>query len=222
MLRLAIVESALELVPKELLNDASVINHAKRLGRKPQDTLLDKSYHYNAMKRLKDAYKRGRPDILHISLLAITSTPLYRKGLVELYVHTVNDEVITLKNVRLPKTYLRFEGLIVDLFKKRSIKADGMIMEVSDMSFSELIDYTDSKHVIGLSRRGKASNAEEIARLALKDYTMIVIGGFPKGCFKDSIMNRVNELYSISRYGLETHVVAARIVYEVEIAIDNL
>ncbi|RMF32242.1 MAG: ribosome biogenesis protein, partial [Candidatus Nitrosothermus koennekii] len=94
MLSLIIAEAALELVPKELQNHRSVINHAKRLNRKPSEILLDRSYHHRAMLRLKDQWKRGRPDLVHISLLAVTSTPLYREGLIDLYLHTIADKVL--------------------------------------------------------------------------------------------------------------------------------
>lgn len=212
MLSLIIAEAALELVPKELQNHRSIINHARRLGREPSELLLDRSYHHHAMLRLRDGWKRGRPDLVHISLLSVTSTPLYREGLIDLYVHTINDRVLYLKNVRLPRAYNRFEGLIIDLFKKKSIKSDNMLIEVKDMDFISLLNSIKPNHVIGLSRLGNSSSAEDVA----KKEGAIIVGGFPRGHFSNIITDNIDELVSISRYALDTHVVCSRIVYEFE------
>ncbi|GIU70827.1 MAG: 16S rRNA methyltransferase [Candidatus Nitrosocaldaceae archaeon] len=212
MLSLIIAEAALELVPKELQNHRSVINHSKRLNRKPSEILLDRSYHHHAMLRLKDRWKRGRPDLVHISLLAVTSTPLYREGLIDLYLHTITDKVLYFKNVRLPRAYNRFEGLIIDLFKKKSIKNDDMFMEVKDMDLVSLLNYIKPNYVVGLSRLGKPSSAEEVS----KKEGAIIVGGFPRGHFSNIITSNIDELVSISRYALDTHVVCSRIIYEFE------
>ncbi len=212
MLSLIIVEAALELIPKELQKDKSIINHARKINRKPNEILLDRSYHHRSMLKLKDGWKRGRPDLIHTSLLAVTSTPLYKEGLVNLYVHTIDDKVLMLKNVRLPRTYSRFEGLILDLFKKRKIASNNMLMKVSDMNFKALIDLIKPDYVIGLSRIGEPSSAELVA----EKEGAIVIGGFPRGHFSNIITDNVNELISINTYALDTHVVCARLVYEFE------
>lgn len=212
MLSLIIAESALELVPKELQRHKLIINHARRLDRKPNEILLDRSYHHTLMLKLKNGLKRGRPDLVHISLLAVTSTPLYREKLVDLYLHTIDDKVLKLKNVRLPRTYARFEGLIVDLFKKRRIANNDMLIELYDMDFKALIDLVKPNYVIGLSRIGRPSTAELIA----EKEGAIVIGGFPRGHFSNTITDNINELASISKYALDTHVVCSRTVYEFE------
>ncbi|MEM2855676.1 MAG: hypothetical protein QW416_01030 [Candidatus Nitrosocaldaceae archaeon] len=213
MLGLIIAEASLELVPKELLNDRSVINHAKKINRDASYTLLDKSYHYHAMSRLKDKHKRGRPDIVHISSLAVTSTPLYKEGMLDLYIHTINNEIITLKNVRLTKSYNRFEGLIIDLFKKRKIEKDDMLMHIYNDRIESLVK---DRYTIGLSRHGEPSNAEDVSRLALEHHAMIIVGGFPSSSFSNDTMKSIDKLYSISKYSLDAHVVIARIIYELE------
>ena len=57
MISLIIAESSLELVPKELKSHASVISHAQKLGKKPSEILLDNSWHFAAMKGIKDEIK---------------------------------------------------------------------------------------------------------------------------------------------------------------------
>ena len=77
MLSLVIAESALELVPKELQNHNSVIAYAKDLTKNHLRILLDISWHFAAMKGIKNEIKRGRPDLVHFSLLEACSIPLY-------------------------------------------------------------------------------------------------------------------------------------------------
>ncbi|RMF29848.1 MAG: ribosome biogenesis protein, partial [Candidatus Nitrosothermus koennekii] len=102
--------------------------------------------------------------------------------------------------------------LMIDLLKKGRIASNDMLIELYDMNFEGLIDLIKPDYVIGLSRIGRPSNAELIA----KKEGMIAIGGFPRGHFSNVIANNINELASISRYALDTHVVCSRIVYEFE------
>ena len=74
---LILAESSLEIVPKELQNHASVTSYCKKNGKSPSDVLLDNSWHFAAMKGIKNEIKRGRPDIVHLTLLSVCNTPLY-------------------------------------------------------------------------------------------------------------------------------------------------
>ena len=94
MISLILSESALELVPYELEEHPSVVSHAKKLGKYPSDILLDNSWHFAAMKGLKDEIKRGRPDLVHFSILEATTIPLYLQNKLNLFVHTIDNKVI--------------------------------------------------------------------------------------------------------------------------------
>lgn len=217
MVSLIIAEAALETVPKGIAKHASVVKHANIIGKSAHEILLDRSYHHAAMLKLNNAAKRGRPDLLHFALLEATSTPLYQKGMVEIYVHTVVDKVIFFRgNVRLPKSYFRFEGLIEELFKDKMIKSNTeLLIEVKDMQFADLLDTIKPEKVIGLSRSGVKSSAERVAR-NVNENSALVIGGFPRGHFSSKVSRRLDSIYSISEYSLEAHVVIARILYEYE------
>jgi rRNA small subunit pseudouridine methyltransferase Nep1 len=122
-----LAESALEIIPTELMNNYLIINYSKKVGKPVGEVFLDKSYHYSAMKEknIDFIWKRGRPDIIHICLLSILSTPLFYKNLVDVYVHTIDNKVIFLgEQVRIPKSYKRFEGLMIKLYQEKEIKSD--------------------------------------------------------------------------------------------------
>jgi rRNA small subunit pseudouridine methyltransferase Nep1 len=217
MLSLVLAESSLELVPKELQQHNSVISQSRKLGKNPSEILLDNSWHFGAMKGIKDEIKRGRPDLVHISLLEACTIPLYYEKKITIYVHTIEDKVIFIgKDVRLPKSYHRFAGLIEKLFLEKVIQANGNnLLEIKDMTFDQLLEEISPKRIIGLSTQGIKSSCENVAKKLTSD-SCLVIGGFPKGNFSDKIKKRFEYLVSVNNAPLESHVVISRVLYEYE------
>ncbi|CAN0118399.1 unnamed protein product, partial [Phaeothamnion confervicola] len=67
-----------------------------------------------------------RPDILHQELLALLDSPLNKEGRLQVYVHTSNNVLIEVSpQVRIPRTFKRFSGLMVQLLHKLKIRAAG-------------------------------------------------------------------------------------------------
>lgn len=218
-LSLVIAEAALETVPREVSTHPSVINYAKKVGANPQETLLDRSYHHAAMKSLRGAEKRGRPDIVHFALMEALSTPLFLTGRLAVYIHTGRDKVITVApDLRVPKSYFRFEGLMMDLFRNKVVKTDEgkVLMELSDLNLEQLLKSTGTEKAIGLSEAGVSSTAERVAATFAFQETAFVIGGFPHGYFSEKTSRLFNHAYSINPLSLEAHVVIARVLYECE------
>jgi len=217
MVSVILSESALELIPYDLESHPSIISHARKLGKHPSEILLDNSWHFAAMKGIINELKRGRPDLVHFSILEATTIPLYLKNKMKLYVHTIDDKVISFgKNVHIPKSYHRFEGVIEKLYQETKIKSnDELLLEIRDKTFSELLDEINPSKVIGLSTKGIPSSYEKIAT-EISDNACIVLGGFQKGHFSDSIQNKITDLYSVGDESIEAHVVVARILYEYE------
>ena len=217
MISLILSESALELVPSELKHHPSVVTHAKKLGKYSSEILLDNSWHFAAMKGIKNEMKRGRPDLVHFSILEATTIPLYLKNKIKLYVHTIDDKVISFgENVHLPKSYHRFAGVIEKLYQEKEIVTNNdVLLEIKDQSFSELIDEINPTKVIGFSTNGISSSYEKIAA-EISDNSCLVLGGFQKGHFSDSIEDKITNLYSVGDESFEGHVVVSRILYEYE------
>jgi len=214
---LILAESALELVPKELQNHNSVLAYSKKMGKKPSKVILDISWHFAAMKGIKNEIKRGRPDLVHFCLLECCTIPLYFEKKLHVYVHTIDDKVIFVgDNVRLPKSYHRFVGLIEKLYSEKKIELDSKkLLEIKDMTFGDLVDAIGAKKVIGFSTRGQTSSYDKIAADVGRD-SCIVIGGFSKGRFSDEILKKIDNLVSVDKNPLEAHVVISRLLYECE------
>src|SRR2546428_177722 len=180
-LSLVIAESALELVPNEIRRLPAVVNDAKRRERDPSKILLDRSLHHAAMVRLKEDYKRGRPDIVHMTLLSITGTPLYEEGSVKVYVHTRGDVVLEIaERTRLPKSYFRFRNLIEKHLSERS---SNELIRVHEMGIRELLRKVIKPDLVaGLSTQGKVETLEDLAEtLVGRKNPCVVIGGFSHG-----------------------------------------
>ena len=133
------------------------------------------------------------------------------------YVHTIDDKVIFVgDNVRLPKSYHRFIGLIEKLYVEKKIEQDGKkLLEIKDMTFGELVDKIGAKKVIGFSIKGQTISYDKIAADVGRD-SCIVVGGFSKGHFSDKILKKIDNLVSVDKNPLESHVVISRLLYECE------
>jgi rRNA small subunit pseudouridine methyltransferase Nep1 len=220
---LVIAETALETIPLEIFRHSS-LKKIRDSGKKPTQILLDRTFHHFAIlsSNLKQDYKRARPDILHIILLNVLATPLFKNNQLKVFVHTINNQVIKIgDNLRIPKSYSRYEGLILDLFKNKKIKSkDGcLLLELNDnLSFSDLLDKHIKPDVItGLSTNGIFKNFEYVSKELFEfKNPCIVIGGFPKGHFSKDIESRLEKKYSISNLSLEAHIVISRLLYEFE------
>ncbi|MEO9294441.1 MAG: ribosome biogenesis protein [Nitrososphaera sp.] len=217
---LALAEAALETVPREILSHPAVVSRARKAGARPSEMLLDRSYHHAAMKKLDQAWKRGRPDIVHFALMEALATPLFASGRLRVFVHTVDDKIITIaNNLRIPKSYFRFEGVMTALLRDGSVKSDDgtVLLEAQDGDMAHLVRQVAPEKVVGLSSAGVQSTAQQIAsRNIVNGDTMFVVGAFPKGHFSEKTTQLFNCTYSIENMGLEAHVVIARLIYECE------
>jgi len=215
-LNFVLAESALELVPKEILRSPAVASDSRRRGVDASRILLDRSLHHSAMARLKESEKRGRPDLVHAALLSVTGTPLYLDGSVRVLVHTSQDVVLELaERTRIPKSYFRFRGLVEKLLFERSNEG---LMKAYGAGIREVLRKMISPdRVFGLSVQGRQTGPEELAKaiVAAKN-PCVVVGGFPHGHFSQETLALVDELVRIHERPLEAHVIASRVVYEVE------
>ena len=220
---MVIADTALETLPIEIFRHYS-LKKIRNSGKRPTDILLDRALHHFAItsSNLEQEHKRARPDILHIILLTILATPLFKYNQLKVFIHTINNQVIKVgDNVRIPKSYFRFEGLILNLMKNgKIISKDGtLLLELNEnLNFSKLLkDYIEPDITIGLSIKGNFNSFESISN-ELYQYKnpCIVIGGFAKGHFSKDIESCLEKKYSIANLSLEAHVVTSRLLYEYE------
>ncbi|HIQ03960.1 MAG TPA: 16S rRNA methyltransferase [Desulfurococcales archaeon] len=213
--RIVLVESALELVPREIINHPAVVKNARRRGKRPSEVLLDVSIHYAAMKNLPNRFKRGRPDIVHISLLNALSSPLNIEGYLEFYIHTIQDQVIFVNpKMRPPRDYRRFIGLMEQLLVTGKVPPDSdePLMYIKTLTVKDLVKKLNIKHVILLSEKGELVTPDEVASLAIRGDTAIFIGGFAHGDFGREVYEVASDILAIYPKPLDAWIVVSRII----------
>jgi len=227
-LNLALVESALQLVPTEIQAHPQIKKYAARRMKRPSEVLLDRTFHHTAMQKLAQkrfrlpVEKMGRPDIVHTTLLQILETPLNWEKHLRVFVHTQDDYVISVNpKIRLPKNYVRFVGLIEQLFANKQVPERGSpLMKLEKGTVQNLIARIQPGQVLGFSIMGQPT----LMRTAAKDASeiadpLIFIGGFPRGHFSDDTSRSIHSIFKVDRESLDAWVVAGRFVYDFEWAI---
>ncbi len=223
MLTIILVESALEPLPLELTKYSSVKKLAKKRNKKPKNLLLDTSLHHNIMKELSEREKRGRPDIVHVSLLLAINSPLFKSGLLNIFVHTRQNKVIKLNpSIRIPKNYNRFVGLIEQLFETHKVPPDKEpLMILENLTLKDLISELNPNEVILFYEKGKPVDLNNFFEEKPKPFHIIsLIGGFPHGSFTKETEESADIQISIDPESLETVTVLGEIIYSYEHAIN--
>ncbi|MDY6984840.1 MAG: 16S rRNA methyltransferase [Candidatus Thermoplasmatota archaeon] len=202
MLTIVIAEAELELVPEEALSERCVVESAKKRGKSAEEILLDSSYHHNA--EICRSGRRGRPDIVHITLQVLQECLLNNLGELRVFVHTRNDEVIYVNpETRLPKNYNRFCGLIEKLFKDKVIKADNELLRIEHKSIEDLLKELEGEKILMHPEGAGLSEHKRIGDV------VAVIGGFPHG---DFYRNYNLERYRIGDLELTTWATAMEVL----------
>ena len=197
MLHLVIAEAELELVPEPIREHPAVVNYARKRGKRPDEVLLDSTYHHAALKKLADGERRGRPDIVHVCLLNALESIANKEGLLRVYVHTRNDEVIYIKpETRIPRNYNRFVGLMESLFKNRVVPRDLGLLRMEEKSLAGLIDEINPDGVFVMHEKGALTKPADFGeRLASLENPIVIVGGFPHGDFRKPIHGEKISIY---------------------------
>lgn len=221
-LTLVLAECGLELVPPELWEDPAVRAVARKRSKRPGETLLDISLHYKAMRRLRDWFKRGRPDIVHVVLLIALSSLLNRMGLLRVYVHTIDGKVIEIDpRTRVPRNYNRFVGLMEQLLMKGAVPpgSEKPLMTITGLSLRELVsracDLTIIMHERATVIRPRDLGAT-LSRYMTQGRVCVVIGGFQRGDFSEETLSLSNVRFSLYPQPLDTWTVVAKVISVVE------
>ncbi|XP_006065920.1 ribosomal RNA small subunit methyltransferase NEP1 isoform X1 [Cervus elaphus] len=150
-----------------------------------------------------------RPDIAHQSLLMLMDSPLNRAGLLQVYIHTQKNVLIEVNpQTRIPRTFDRFCGLMVQLLHKLSVRAaDG------PQKLLKVIKNPVSDHFpVGCMKIGTSfsvpvvSDVRELAPSS--DPIVFVVGAFAHGKVD---VEYTEKMVSISNYPLSAALTCAKV-----------
>lgn len=181
--------------------------------------LLTVDDHPSIMKRYNKDPKDYRPDILHQELMALLDSPLNKEGRLVIYVHTTKNVLIEVNpKCRIPRTFKRFSGLMVQLLHRLKIRsADGQD------TLLKVIKNPMSRHLppgircYGFSCGGSLFNPHHFAAsLPVNEPVMFVFGAMATGSIQMKDHPYMTELVSCSSYPLSGVVAINRVLGAIE------
>ncbi|KAJ2159314.1 18S rRNA pseudouridine methyltransferase [Coemansia sp. RSA 552] len=107
-----------------VLESASLETYRVGRTKDAKYQLLNCDDHQGILAKMGKEIAESRPDITHQCLLTLLDSPLNKTGRLQVYIHTANDVLIEINpQVRIPRTFKRFSGLMVQLLHKMSIRS---------------------------------------------------------------------------------------------------
>lgn len=166
-----------------------------------------------------------RPDILHQELLALLDSPLNKAGMMKIYIHTTKKVLIDVNpSIRIPRTYKRFAGLMVQLLHKMKIKASSestTLLKVIKNPFSQYLP--PGTRCYGMSCEGTLYSPIAMAKSlvpALPDAspapTCFVVGAMSTGHVTIQDHPYIESMMSVSEYPLSGAAALSRICGGIE------
>ncbi|KAL9071831.1 MAG: hypothetical protein Q9161_003931 [Pseudevernia consocians] len=195
-------------------------SHAGRGGnmRDEKYSLLNSDEHIGVMRKMNRDISDARPDITHQCLLTLLDSPVNKAGRLQIYVHTAKGVLIEVSpTVRIPRTFKRFAGLMVQLLHRLSIRSTN-----SQEKLLKVIKNPITDHLPPNCRKVTLSYDAEVVRV--KDYigdlgpkqsVCVFVGAMAKG--KDDFADMCkDDAISISNYSLSASVACGKFCNAVE------
>jgi rRNA small subunit pseudouridine methyltransferase Nep1 len=190
MLHIILLDCAIELIPSELSSLKPIQKQASRRGKKPSELLLDQTHHGQSMTKLAQSERRGRPDITYLSLMSILETPLCKEGFLTVHLQLQDGRIVEVNpEVRLPRNYDRFVGLIEQLLQHGKVPPQGNpLLQIHEISLEDLFarlkaGSQSTKSILAIED-GQKTTCEMLRNLLPQDSAVPVIfgvGAFPHG-----------------------------------------
>ncbi|CAG9334916.1 EMG1 [Blepharisma stoltei] len=191
--------------------------------------LLNSDDHTNYLKKIGVDPAEYRPDITHQTLLALLDSPLAKAGKIQVYIHTFKNVLIYVSpQLRMPRTYKRFAGLITQLLHTRKIKAADngkYLMRVIKNPITDHLPVGSIK--IGTSVESELTDIFEFVKDPSYQFTssdpnkapktpVFVIGACAHGHPAKEV-DYISKAISISNYHLSAACCASRIAFAFEV-----
>ncbi|OQO12514.1 Ribosomal RNA small subunit methyltransferase NEP1 [Cryoendolithus antarcticus] len=181
-------------------------------------SLLNSDEHIGVMRKMNRDISDARPDITHQCLLTLLDSPINKAGKLQIYIHTAKGVLIEVSpTVRIPRTFKRFAGLMVQLLHKLSIRST-----TSQEKLLKVIKNPITDHLPPNCRKVTLSFDAEVVRvrdyihdLGPKESVCVFVGAMAKGTdnFADQFKD---DAISISNYSLSASVACSKFCHAAE------
>ncbi|KAI3378168.1 hypothetical protein SNEBB_004829 [Seison nebaliae] len=146
--------------------------------------LLNADRHQHIIRKHKLNLSDCRPDITHQCLLMLMDSPLNRSGHLQVFVHTKKGVLIEINpQTRIPRTFDRFCGLIVQLLDELCIRANETSQKLLKIIKNPVTDYLPSgcKKYVMSCHAEKQIHARELVPKDPNEIIAVIIGAIAKG-----------------------------------------
>jgi len=153
----------------------------------------------------------ARPDITHQCLLALMDSPLNKAGLLQVYIHTKKNVLIEINpKTRIPRTFKRFSGLIVQLLHKLHIRSQEGSETLLRVIKNPVTNYfPPNSRKISTSVSANCVNLSEfVPTFPANEPVVFVVGAFSQGKVD---VDYADEEIAISQYPLSGAVACGKI-----------
>ncbi|XP_010679820.2 uncharacterized protein LOC104895101 [Beta vulgaris subsp. vulgaris] len=175
--------------------------------------ILNSEDHANFLRKHNKNPSDYRPDIVHQALLMILDSPLNKAGKIQaVYVKTEKGVLFEVKpHVRIPRTYKRFAGIMLQLLQKLSISAAGKRDKLFRVIKNPVTQYlpVDSRKIGFSYSSEKLVDIQKYVTAVKDDVNFVfVVGAMAHGKVDDEY---VEDYISISGYPMSAAWCIARI-----------
>ncbi|KAJ7163062.1 Alpha/beta knot methyltransferase [Mycena filopes] len=175
-------------------------------------TLLNCDDHQGILAKTGRDIADARPDITHQCLLTLLDSPLNKAGLLQVYIHTAKGVLIEVNpHVRIPRTFKRFSGLMVQLLHKLSIRGVNGPEKLLKVVKNPVTDHLPP-NTIKLTLSGDAKTqrlSSYLPTLPATHSIAVFVGAMARG--RDDFADAyVDEKISISEYSLSASVACGK------------
>jgi rRNA small subunit pseudouridine methyltransferase Nep1 len=176
-------------------------------------------------KKLKKDPNVYRPDILHQEMLALLDSPLNKAGMLRIYIQSQQNVLIEVNpSIRIPRTYKRFAGLMVQLLHKLKIKAgteSTTLLKVIKNPFSQYLPA--GTQCYGMSSQGTLYSPVSLAQSILPAApdlgaapVCFIVGAMSTGHITIEDHPYMEKMFSVSSYPLSGASALSRITAGIE------
>lgn len=177
--------------------------------------LLDCDNHSHYLTKNKKNPANYRPDITHQCLLTLLDSPLNKAGLLKIYIHTCSNVLIEVHSqIRLPRTFPRFAGLMAQLLQKLSIRSSTEGQKLLQVIKNPITDHLPPNCLkIGLSYDASYVNINDFvkdnANTSQDKSVAFFVGAMAHG--RDEFGEFIDKKIAISKYPLSASIACNKI-----------
>ncbi|KAM0285518.1 hypothetical protein ACHAQH_001468 [Verticillium albo-atrum] len=194
------------------------------IQREEKYSLLNSDEHIGIMRKMNRDISDARPDITHQCLLTLLDSPINKAGKLQIYIHTAKGVLIEVSpSVRIPRTFKRFAGLMVQLLHRLSIRSTNSQEKLLRVIQNPITDHLPPNcRKVTLSFDAPLVKVRDyVDTLGPKESICVFVGAMAKGAdtFADGL---VDEKIAISNFSLSASVACSKFCHAAEDSWDVL